>query len=45
MGFLPGRVTYVIDKKGIVRLAFDNATQANAHVEEAKKAIARLNAE
>lgn len=45
MGFLPGRVTYVIDKRGIVRLMFDNPTQANQHVEEAKKMLARLKAE
>lgn len=45
MGFLPGRVTYVIDKKGIIRLIFESLTQANRHIEEAKKTLARIKGE
>ncbi len=39
MGILPGRVTYVIDKKGIVRLVFNSQTQFDKHAEEALKII------
>ncbi len=39
MGFLPGRVTYIIDKKGIVRHIFNSQSQAQRHVEEAKKTL------
>ncbi len=34
-GLLPGRVTYVIDKKGKVVFIFDSQTQAKRHVDEA----------
>jgi peroxiredoxin Q/BCP len=36
---LPGRVTYVIDKEGIVRHIFDSMLDFNAHVDEAIKTI------
>jgi thioredoxin-dependent peroxiredoxin len=39
MGIFPGRVTYIIDKKGVVRHIFISQTQAQRHVEEAKKAL------
>jgi thioredoxin-dependent peroxiredoxin len=39
MGFIPGRVTYIIDKKGVVRHIFSSQTQAAKHVEEAKQAL------
>lgn len=39
MFILPGRVTYVIDKEGIVRHIFDSQLDFNAHVEEALKTI------
>lgn len=35
LGFLPGRVTYVIDREGILRHAFNSALNAQAHVTEA----------
>jgi peroxiredoxin Q/BCP len=35
MGFLPGRVTYIIDKGGIVRYIFSSQLQATRHVQEA----------
>lgn len=36
---LPGRVTYVIDKEGIVRHVFDSQFDFKAHVEEALKTL------
>ncbi len=38
-GLLPGRVTYVIDKKGIVRHVFNSQLQATRHVSEALAAL------
>jgi peroxiredoxin Q/BCP len=45
MGILPGRVTYIIDKQGIVRHIFVSQTQAERHVEEAKKTLKMLDEE
>jgi peroxiredoxin Q/BCP len=45
MGILPGRVTYIIDKKGIVRHVFVSQTQAQRHVEEAKKILTEIEKE
>lgn len=42
MGLIPGRVTYIIDKQGIVRHIFNSQTQAPRHVEEAKKALEEI---
>jgi peroxiredoxin Q/BCP len=42
MGVVPGRVTYIIDKQGIVRSIFSSQTHAERHVEEAKKALKQL---
>jgi peroxiredoxin Q/BCP len=39
LGILPGRVTYVIDKQGVVRKIYNNQFQAELHVEEARKAL------
>lgn len=36
---LPGRVTYVIDKEGVVGHVFDSMLNFNAHVEEALKTL------
>ena len=45
IGILPGRVTYVIDKKGVIRLIFESQTQPTRHVEEAKTMLNKLKAE
>jgi peroxiredoxin Q/BCP len=45
MGIIPGRVTYIIDKKGMVRHIFSSQTQAQKHVEEAKKALLEIEKE
>lgn len=34
-GMFPGRVTYIIDRMGVVRHVFDSLTHAEQHVEEA----------
>ena len=45
MGIIPGRVTYIIDKKGVVRRIFSSQTQAEKHVEEAIKTLKELEKE
>ncbi len=42
MGLIPGRVTYIIDKKGIVRHIFSSQTQAERHVQEAIQALKQI---
>jgi len=42
LGVLPGRVTFVIDKGGIVRHVTSNQLSATKHVDEALAALARL---
>jgi peroxiredoxin Q/BCP len=39
LGLLPGRVTYVIDKEGVVRHIFNSQLAATRHVEEALKIL------
>ena len=45
MGIIPGRVTYIIDKKGTVRHIYNSQTQAQKHVEEAKKTLLEIEKE
>ncbi len=45
MGLIPGRVTFIIDKKGVVRHVFNSQTQAQRHVEEAKNTLKQLEQE
>ena len=45
MGLIPGRVTYIIDKKGVVRHIFNSQTQTSQHVEEAKATLRELEKE
>ena len=42
LGLLPGRVTYVIDKQGIIRHIFSSQLQATKHIEEALTIINNL---
>ena len=37
-GFLPGRVTYVLDKDGVCTSVYDNLADAASHIEKAKEA-------
>ena len=39
LGMFPGRVTYVIDRKGIVRHVFSSQLGVERHVEEANKVL------
>lgn len=43
LGFLPGRVTYVIDREGIVRHVFNSQLQGRKHVDEAMRIVKELN--
>lgn len=42
LGLLPGRVTYVVDKKGIVVYTFNSQLRAEKHVEEALRILKEL---
>ena len=42
LGLLPGRVTYVIDKQGVVRYVFSSQMSAERHVTEALKVVREL---
>ena len=42
LGVLPGRVTYVIDKQGIVRHVFTSQLDAEEHVRQARDVARRL---
>lgn len=39
----PARITYVIDKQGVIRYVFDSMTQAEKHVSEALRIIKEIN--
>jgi thioredoxin-dependent peroxiredoxin len=42
LGLLPGRVTYVIDKEGIVRHVFSDQLNATKHIGEALKIVQEI---
>ncbi len=42
LGIIPGRVTFIIDKKGIVRHTFSSQFQPERHVEEARNVLKKL---
>jgi thioredoxin-dependent peroxiredoxin len=42
-GLLPGRVTYIIDKQGIVRHIFSSQFMPQKHIDEALKTLHALN--
>ena len=41
-GILPGRVTYVIDKQGVIRHAFSSQLDVTRHVDEAQEVLRKL---
>lgn len=41
-GLIPGRVTFVVDKQGVIQYTFDSMMNATQHVEEAKKVLQDL---
>jgi peroxiredoxin Q/BCP len=45
MGIIPGRVTFIIDKKGVVRHVFSSQFQPEKHIEEALKVLKELEKE
>jgi peroxiredoxin Q/BCP len=45
LGIIQGRVTYIIDKKGIVRHMFSSQIHAELHVEEAVKILKEIDKE
>jgi peroxiredoxin Q/BCP len=45
LGVIPGRVTYIIDKKGIVRHIFNSQFQPEKHIEEALKILKEIEKE
>ena len=45
MGILPGRVTYIIDKKGVIRHIFNSQYKPKKHIEEALKILEELKEE
>lgn len=42
LGFFDGRVTFVIDREGVIRHAFSSALDASRHVDEALETLTRL---
>jgi thioredoxin-dependent peroxiredoxin len=45
LGFIPGRVTYVIDRTGTVRHVFSSMMNIDAHVKQALEIVRQLQAE
>jgi peroxiredoxin Q/BCP len=45
LGFIPGRVTFIIDKKGVVRHVFSSQLQPEKHIEEAREILKKLDEE
>ncbi|PPS44825.1 peroxiredoxin [Chroococcidiopsis sp. TS-821] len=44
LGFLPGRVTYVIDRQGVVQHIFNSQFNFQGHVDEALKTLQQIGA-
>jgi len=44
LGFLPGRVTYVLDKNGVCIKVYDDMVAAEKHVQVAKEALEEIKA-
>ena len=42
LGLLPGRVTFVIDKQGIIQYVFNSMSRATDHVSTTKEVLAKL---
>jgi peroxiredoxin Q/BCP len=42
MGIIPGRVTFIVDRKGVIQHVFDSMSDAEQHVKEAKEVLMRL---
>lgn len=44
LGLLPGRITFVIDKEGVIRHAFSSMTNIGGHIDDALKVVRELQA-
>lgn len=44
LGLLPGRITFVIDKEGVIRHTFSSMTNIGAHIDDALKVVRELQA-
>jgi peroxiredoxin Q/BCP len=42
LGVVPGRVTFVIDREGVVRHAFSSQTNIGGHIEDALRVVKQL---
>ena len=42
LGVVPGRVTFVIDKEGVIKYVFSSQLQPGRHAEEALRALQRI---
>lgn len=42
LGLLPGRITYVIDKDGVIRSAYNSQFAVSSHVDIAKNTLSQL---
>lgn len=45
IGGMPGRVTYLIDKQGVIRMVFSSQIQPKKHAKEALKVLNEINQE
>ena len=45
LGLIPGRVTFIIDRKGVVRHTFSSQLQPEKHIEEAREVLKKIDAE
>jgi peroxiredoxin Q/BCP len=45
LGLLPGRVTYIIDKKGVLRHVFTSEIDMRKHIDEALRILRKLSEE
>lgn len=45
LGVVPGRVTFVIDKEGVIRHTFSSMTNVGGHVDEALRIVKELSAD
>ncbi len=42
LGLVPGRVTFIIDKKGLVRHVFSSQLQPEKHIQEAREVLKKI---
>lgn len=45
LGVMPGRITYVIDREGVIRHVFSSMTNIGAHVDDALRVVKELTSE